>query len=498
VISLSARYGGIIVLLAGVLGVTAYAPLGWYPVAYLSLAVLFNAWLGDNPRQALRHGALYGLGYFGAGVSWVYVSVHTYGHVTMLPAALVTAALVVYLSLFPALLGYCLKRWLPASAPLPRLVAFAAGWILAEWLRGWLFTGFPWLPLGSSQIDAPLAGYAPLSGVHGVGLAAALTAAMLVALPRHRARQPALLVLGVIWAGGFLLDRVEWTGVRGGPLTVALVQGNIAQENKWAPENLKHTLTRYMTLTFNLAPTDLVVWPETAIPAFYDQMQDSLIPQLDAELRKTHTVLLTGIPVYDLATQRYYNSVVSLGGERRFYSKRHLVPFGEYLPLRGVLGDSLNALAVPNADFSSGETAQPLLEAAGYPVATSICYEVVFAGEIRRDLPQAALLINVSNDGWFGDSLAPHQHLEMARLRARETGRPMLRATNTGISALIDHTGRVIARSRQFEEAVVTGTITPRQGATPYVLLGNTPVVILTVMCLLLVGLGRRADPVSG
>ncbi len=490
---LSARFGGIIVLLAGALGVAAYAPLGWYPVAYLSLAVLFNQWLGDTPRQALRHGAFYGLGYFGAGVSWVYVSVHTYGHVPMLPAALVTAALVVYLSLYPTLLGYCLNRWLPASAPLWRLVAFAAGWILCEWLRGWLFTGFPWLTLGSSQIDGPLAGYAPLSGVYGVGLAAALVAAALVALVRRQMRLPALLALCVIGAGGSLLERVEWTGVRGGPLTVALVQGNIAQETKWAPENLKHTLTRYMTLTFNLAPTDLVVWPETAIPAFYDQMSDSLIPQLDAELRKTHTVLLTGIPVLDLATWRYYNSVVSLGGERRFYYKRHLVPFGEYLPLRGVLGNSLDALAVPNADFSSGDANQPLLDAAGYPVATSICYEVVFGEELRRALPQAALLVNVSNDGWFGDSLAPHQHLEMARLRAKETGRPMLRATNTGISALIDHTGRVIARSRQFEEAVVTGTVTPRQGATPYVLLGNAPVVVLAMLCLLLPWFARRS-----
>jgi apolipoprotein N-acyltransferase len=488
---MSHRYGGIMVLLAGALGVTAFAPLGWYPLAYLSLAVLFNQWLEDTPRQALCHGALYGLGYFGVGVSWVYVSVHTYGHVTLLPAALVTAALVVYLSLYPALLGYCLKRWLPAPVTLQLLVAFAAGWIFFEWLRGWLFTGFPWLTLGSSQIDAPLAGYAPLSGVYGIGLAAALTAAMLVALWRQRIL-PALLVLGVIWAGGILLDHVEWTGVRGAPLKVALVQGNIAQETKWAPENLKHTLTRYMTLTFDLAPTDLVVWPETAIPAFYDQMQDSLIPQLDAELRKTHTVLLTGIPVLDKATWHYYNSVVSLGGEHRFYYKQHLVPFGEYLPLRGVIGNSLDALAVPNADFSSGADNQPLLVADGYPIASSICFEVAFAEEIRRAMPQAALLVNVSNDGWFGDSLAPHQHLEMARLRARETGRPMLRATNTGISAIIDHTGRVIARSPQFEEAVVTGTITPRQGATPYVLTGNTPVVILTVICLLVVGLFRR------
>ena len=496
---LSARYGGIFVLLAGALGVAAFAPLDWYPLAYLSLAILFNQWLSDTPRQALRHGALYGLGYFGAGVSWVYVSVHTYGHVAAPAAALVTAALVIYLGAYPALLGYCLTRFLAASRPALRLVAFAAGWIFSEWLRGWLFTGFPWLTLGSSQIDSALAGYAPVAGVYGTGLAAALTAALLVALKRRPARLPALLALVMIWAGGYLLDRVEWTSVRGAPLTVALIQGNIPQEEKWVPENLKHTLTRYMQRTFDLPPTDLVVWPETAIPAFYDQMQDSLIPQLDSELRKTHTVLLTGIPVLDKTTWRYYNSVVSLGEKHRFYYKQHLVPFGEYLPLRGLIGDSLDALAVPNADFSSGGDNQPLLVAHGYPVAASICFEVAFAGEIRRDMPEAALLVNVSNDGWFGNSLAPHQHLEMARLRAKETGRPMLRATNTGISAIIDHNGRIVARSPQFEEAVVTGTITPRQGATPYVLTGNAPVVILTVLCLLAVWLvTRRSEALSG
>jgi apolipoprotein N-acyltransferase len=489
---LSAGYTGILVLLAGALGVAAFAPLGWYPLAYLSLAVLFHAWLGDTPRQALYHGALYGLGYFGAGVSWVYISVHSYGHVAPVPAALVTLALVVYLSLFPALLGYGLKRALPDTPRLPLLIAFAAGWTLFEWLRGWLFTGFPWLTLGSSQVDGPLAGYAPVAGVYGVGFAVALTAALLVALVRPGMRLPALLGVSVIWIGGFLLDHVEWTEVRGAPLKVALVQGNIAQETKWEPGNLKYTLDRYRALTFDLPPMDLVVWPETAIPAFYDQMEDSLIPQLDAELRNTHTVLLTGIPVLDMSTWRYYNSVVSLGEDHRFYYKRHLVPFGEYLPLRWLIGNHLEALAVPNADFSSGGNSQPLLEAAGVPVAASICYEVAFAEEIRRELPKAALLVNVSNDGWFGNSLAPHQQLEMARLRAKETGRPMLRATNTGISALIDYNGRIIARSPQFEEAVVTAEIQPRRGATPYVLLGNMPVVILSVLCLLVASVLRR------
>ena len=202
--------------------------------------------------------------------------------------------------------------------------------------------------------------------------------------------------------------------------------------------------------------------------------------------------MLTGIPVLDKTEWKYYNTVVSLGGERTFYKKRHLVPFGEYLPLRGIIGTNLDALAVPNADFTRGDDVQKLIEVDGYPVGTSICFEVVFSVEIASVLPQAALLVNVSNDAWFGDSLAPHQHLEMARMRAMETGRPMLRATNTGISAIIDYDGAIVARSAQFETAVVTGAIAPRKGATPYVRLGNTPVIGVCTIFLLLAWLVRR------
>ena len=479
------RFGGIAIFLAGVLAVTAFAPFGGYPLVILSLGVLFNQWLADNPRRALRHGFLFGLGFFGAGISWVYVSIHEYGHVPVAGAFMVAAGLVVFLSLYPALLGYSLKRSRPEPGWLVLVMVFPAGWIVAEWVRGWLFSGFPWLTVGSSQIDSPLAGYAPVLGIFGTGLAVASSAALLVAVLRNRKRLISLLVLGVIWAGGYLLDRVEWTEPRGAVLKVALVQGNIAQDDKWAPDNLLNTLTRYTELTFELQDIDLVVWPETAIPSFYHQVKEDFIPRLETALQAKGTTLLTGIPVLDKTTWDYYNSVISLGGEPGFYHKQHLVPYGEYLPLRKLMGHTLDALAVPNADFTRGEDSQPLLQAAGYPVATSICYEVIFGEQIIKDLPEAALLVNVSNDAWFGKSLAPHQHLEMARMRAKETGRPLLRATNTGISAIIDHGGQITARSSQFEEAVITGSVIPRQGATPYVLLGNAPVVVYTLACLL-------------
>jgi apolipoprotein N-acyltransferase len=484
--SRSDRYSALQVLFAGAAAVTAFAPFGWFPVATLSLAILFNQWLLDNRKQAFRHGLLFGAGFFGAGISWVFISIKVYGHVAAPVAISITLGLIAFLSLYPALLGYFLLRAFRTLTPAVLLVALPTGWVMAEWLRGWVFSGFPWLTIGTSQIDGPLGGYAPVLGVYGTGWTVAVSAALLVAVLRGWYRVPGLLLLLLLWGGGYLLNNIQWTEPRGDALQVALVQGNISQENKWAPDNLLNTFSRYSELTFNEQDVDLVIWPETAIPAFHDQVEDNFIAYLETELVKTGTSLITGIPVLEKQTWEYFNAVMSLGGEQAFYYKQHLVPYGEYLPLRWLIGNTLDALAVPNADFSSGGVSQPLLQAAGYPVSSSICYEVVFGEQIIRDLPEAAMLVNISNDAWFGKSLAPHQHLEMARLRARETGRPMLRATNTGISAIIDHGGNIIEQSPQFEIAVVRGAVIPMQGATPYVLLGNTPVVIFSLVSLLL------------
>jgi len=481
-------------LAGGTAAVLAFAPVGWYPLAVAALAVLFHGWLSDTPRRAFLHGALFGIGFFGTGISWVYVSVHTYGHVAAPVSALVAAALILLMSLYPALLGYLLRRFLPGRSWGVVAGALPAGWVLAEWLRGWLFTGFPWLDLGASQVDGPLSGYLPLLGEYGAGWLVAVSAGLaLAALTLAHRRILSLALLVTIWAGGWLLTQVEWVEPRGAALSVSLIQGNIEQEQKWLPENLQATLALYAGLTFDGPATDLVVWPETAIPAFYHEVEEGYLPAVAQRLAQRHASLLTGVPVLDRKRWDYYNAILALNGKQALYYKQHLVPFGEYLPLRRLLGDSLDALAVPNADFTPGAAGQPLLEAAGYPVGTSICFEVTFGRLIAASVPDAALLVNVSNDGWFGDSLAPHQHLEIARVRALETGRPLLRATNTGISAIIDHHGRITARSPQFTQAVVTGSVLPMQGATPFVRLGNPPTLVVALLCLLAVRLGGRA-----
>ncbi len=482
-----------LVTAAGVLAVGAFAPFGVYPLAVLSLALLFNQWLADSPRRAFLHGGLFGLGYFSFGVSWVYVSVHDYGHVPAPAAALVAVLFVLVLAVFPALTGYLCRRFAGAAGWRGLLLVFPAGWLLAEWVRGWIFTGFPWLNIGASQVDSPLAGFMPVLGETGTGGLTALAASLLLAVVANRRRFVSLLLLSLLFIGGHLLERVEWTAPRGAALGVSLMQGNIPQEDKWAPENLQRTLVQYADMTFNSEHNDVVVWPETAIPAFFHQVEDSYIPYLEERLAETGTSLLTGIPVLDRESWNYYNSIISLNGRRGFYNKQHLVAFGEYLPLRWLIGDSLDALAVPNADFTPGTGGQPLLEAAGYPVGTSICFEVAFARVINASLPAAAFLVNVSNDGWFGDSLAPAQHLEIARVRAKETGRALLRATNTGISAIIDHDGTIQARSPQFKQAVVKGTVVPRAGATPYVRFGDWPVLVIAVVCLLLARVWRES-----
>ncbi|MEZ5543026.1 MAG: apolipoprotein N-acyltransferase [Pseudomonadota bacterium] len=480
-------------LVSGAAAVLAFAPVGWYPLAVLALAGLFHGWRNADPSVAGVQGALFGIGYFGCGVSWVYVSVHTYGHVAAPVAALVAALFILVLALFPALLGYLLRRYLPGRGWRVLVGVMPAGWVLAEWLRGWLFTGFPWLNLGASQVDGPLAGYLPLLGEYGAGALTALSAGLLVALPATRRRLLPALLLVALWGGGWLLQRVEWVQPRGAALTVNLIQGNVAQEQKWLPENLESTLVLYARLTLEAEPSDLVVWPETAIPAFYHEVEQDYLPALAERLAPLHTALLTGIPVLDRNTWQYYNAILALAAVPALYYKQHLVAFGEYLPLRWLIGDTLDALAVPNADFTPGRAGQPLLQAAGYPVGTSICFEVAFGRLIAASVPAAAMLVNVSNDGWFGDSLAPHQHLEIARVRALETGRALLRATNTGISAIIDPQGRVVARSPQFRQAVVHGSVVPMQGTTPFVRFGNWPLVTLCVLVLLGAGIsGRR------
>lgn len=485
----------LLALVAGACLPLAFAPFSLPLIAPLSLAVLFALWRTQGVREAALSGYLFGLGAFGVGVNWVYNSMALFGGMTPFTAGLATALFILFLALFPAAAGAVAARLARQLGGVRALAVIAVAWVLAEWVRGWFLGGFPWLNPGFSQIDTWLMGYAPLLGVHGVHLALAITAAALVWLCSERSvpRRAALgaAAIALVWGAGAALDRIEWTEAAGEPRSVALVQGNVPQALKWDPAYIEETLRRYADLTQPHWGTDLVIWPEAAIPVFLDEAI-GYVGALEERAQASGTRMLVGVPVMDWAAGRYHNSVVTLGPGRAFYHKRHLVPLGEYLPLRPLLGPVLSFLNIPMSNFAPGPAGQGALPLGDEKVGVSICYEAVFGEEVIDALPAAGYLVNVSNDAWFGDSVAPHQHLQMARFRARETERDLLRATNTGVSAVIDHRGAVRARSGQSTTEVVRGTYRVRGGATPYVLAGNAPAVVLAFLLLLAARLRLR------
>lgn len=490
----SAYLGDLLALLAGAAMPLAFAPYGWSLVALLSLAILFRCWLDVRPGRAFWRGWLFGLGMFGFGIAWVQTSVHQFGLPVLAFSASVTAVLVMFMALYPALVGYAAQRWFWINPRASLLVVMPALWALVEWLRGWWFTGFPWLSVGYSQIDGPLAGYAPVGGVFLVGLAVAASAGALASLPRERLRP--LLLLSAVWGLALALSQVSWTKAEGAPVRVALVQGGIEQSQKWDPEMKNRTLELYRQLSERYwGQAQIIVWPETAIPAFGSEVKD-FIAEIDDRAARSGTDIVLGLPVDDRDGQgriaSYYNSIIALGSAVSRYDKRHLVVLGEYPPFQSILMPILRSLSIPMSEFSHGAPEQAPLSAAGLKLAPSVCFEDAFGEEVIDFLPQSHLLVNVSNDAWFGDSLAPHQHLEIARMRAVETGRYLLRATNNGISAIIDPRGKIAGRSPQFIAHVLAGEVIAHVGATPYVEIGNALLVVLASTLLAIVRLRAR------
>jgi apolipoprotein N-acyltransferase len=474
---------------AGAISVAGFGdrPLDVVPLA--ALAALAWLWLrAGTAREAARLGFTFGAGLFLVGVSWVYVSLHDFG---MMPAPLAAAATLLFclgLALVPAAVGYAQAR-LPVTEPLRLLLVVPALWTLGEWFRGWIFTGFPWLSLGYSQVDGPFAGLAPVLGVFGVSFAAAAAAGALVLLARGR-RLVAVGVLAALAGAGTALRGIEWTSPRGEPLAVALLQGNIPQEMKFVPGRFAATLETYARLA-ERSQARLVVLPETAIPRFLHEVDPAYLDRLERLARSRDGDVLTGVPVLE-GGRRYYNAVVSLGtAPSQAYAKSHLVPFGEFVPPG--FGWIVAVLRIPLSDFARGGAAQAPLRVAGQRVAVNICYEDAFGEEIIRQLPEATLLVNVSNVAWFGDSLAPAQHLRISRMRSIETGRTMLRATNTGVTAIVDPRGAVVGRLPSFTEGVLEGRVQGYAGTTPYVAAGNVPVVLGSLGVLAAAALaGRR------
>ncbi len=477
----TARYA--VAAAIGAAGVVCFAPFGLFWLAPLVWLGLFHLLRGAGTvRQAALTGLAFGVGFFLCGVSWVYVSLSVFGGMPWWLAGIAAFLFCSVMALFPMLAGALFKRWQPESWWRQGLF-FAVLIAAVDWLRSWIFTGFPWLAVGYSQAPpSPLAGFAPLLGVHGLSLLVALASALLL---RWRT---GLAFLALIAAAGFGLQQVRWTSPVGEPVSVALIQGNVPQEMKFRPEAFARTLALYRELIAQ-NPAQLTLLPETALPAFFDQLPPAYIAELKALVTSHGGDLIFGTLTGD--SERYFNSAVSLGrSPLQTYAKTHLVPFGEIVP-PGFAWFMAYA-NIPMSGFSRGPAVQPPLAVGGQQVAVNICYEDVFGEEIIRALPQASILANLSNTAWFGRSLAQPQHLQIARLRAVETGRPMLRATNTGMTAVIAADGSLQAVLPPFTQGVLNSEVRGHQGMTPYARFGNLGFLLLAGLSLLVSQWPRR------
>jgi len=470
-----------LLLLAGAMLPFSFSPYELFWLQYPLLAFLFISVINQSPKVAFLRGMAFGLGWFVHGVHWVFYSLHFHGGAPVFFAVLIIVLLSLYLSLFPAFALYLANRFIKASTLQFLVIIYPLSWMIFDWLRGYFLTGMPWLQIGVAHIDTYLAGFAPVVGGLGIGLLATVIAGLLALILTRQHMKLSGIAIAIIYLCGFLLGLVNWTQPVGEPIKVSLIQGNIPQSEKWRRELFAPTLQMYRQLTLDNKDSDLIVWPETAIPG-YKYRVESYLHEISGQLEGTNTSVLLGLFERDEISKRYYNSVIDLNGQS--YKKRHLVPLGEYFPLRSLLGFFAQWINIPMSNIDNGELNQPLLSVAGQKVGVNICFEDVFDRDVLRDLPEANFLINVSNDAWFEDSIEPWQHHQIARMRAAETGRYLLRATNTGVSSVVGVKGEVLAILPQFKRGVLQYEVQGYSGATPYVIWSNYLLILLSI-CLL-------------
>jgi apolipoprotein N-acyltransferase len=467
-----------ILFLLGAFCVLGFAPFYFYPASILSLIGLFYFWYQNyTVRQAALTGFIYGLGLFSTGIYWIYISLHDFGNMPSLVAGLATFLLCAFMALFTALVG-ALSVKISKPQSLQLLISIPIFWGLADWTRSWIFTGFPWLTMGYSQVPhSPLAGYIPIIGIYGVSMITVFIASLMgywlakkPATPVER--RNAIVLIALIFITGSALKLVEWTTPSSKPITVALLQGNIPQDIKWSPEVAEQTLGLYLRMA-EASSAKLIIMPETAMPVLSSQIPQGLITRLQTHAVQNQGAILVG--AVERSNDEYFNSMLSIDGRKtEVYRKSHLVPFGEFIPLKVAFGwiyrDLLN---MPLSDLTRGSIHQQPMNIAGEKVAINICYEDVFGEEIIRQLPAATLLVNASNDAWYGQSNAAYQHMQFSQARALETGRTVLRATNTGATAIIDPHGNVLDQAPHFTETTLNVVAQGYSGSTPYVFWGN-------------------------
>jgi len=468
----------------------AFAPFDIWPFAIASPAILSWFWhKAIHPKHTFILGFIFGFGFFGMGVSWVYVSIHEFGNTDPPLAVFITLLFIISLSLFLAAQGYFFKRFFKGERLSSYLLGFPAIWVLFEWIRSFLFGGFPWLYLGYAGLNTPLRGYAPWLSVYGVSFAFLVSGGLLLSLLQEKMKIKKRLLLGVLilWILPALLTHMNYTTSLQPTYTVSLVQGNVAPLDKFASEDPLQAVEKiYVRLTESNWNSDLILWPENAIPLPLPYAEP-LIAQLNKRVATHNTTLVTGIQTI-INNKDYYNSLLTIGSQSGIYHKRHLVPFGEYLPLDNYLRGLINFFDIPMSNFIEGPDTQAPIKMKNITLAPLICYEIDYPELVRSTVRGTNAIVNLSEDGWFGKSIGPHQHLQIAQMRALETGRYVLRATTSGITAIVTPDGALQAEAPPFEATVLNGTFKPREGETPWMIVGLWPFIILLLLAFLLPG----------
>lgn len=500
--------GHLLTLIAGAIYPLGFSPFNWWPITLLSLAALIPLLHQPSAKATALRGWLFGLGMYGTGVSWVYVSIHQFGAAHPLLAGFLTFLFVAFIAaLFAvpqALLYRRLSRNYTASAVVTGL-AFISSWIMFEWAKTWLLTGFPWLLAGYSLTNTPANGWAPIFGVLFLSLTLVVSAwfiwQLCLTFKKQSSWQQALVPLSItilLWTGGWFSQQTLWTvPTPQPPLRVAAVQANIPQSLKWNPGHVQTTIERYISLSEQHWNSDLLVWSENAIPVLYPRAQ-RLLSDLSSQAKASNVTLITGIPFLEKkpTNHRFYNGILALGNQETRYYKQKLVPFGEYVPLESWLRGLIAFFDLPMSSFSKGKSSQPALQGKyNTTIAPFICYEIVYPDFVAQNAA-TDVLITISNDSWFGDSIGPHQHFQMAQMRALETQRYLIRATNDGITAIINPQGKVTKQLPQFTQGVLVGEVKAMAGKTPFMNWQSWPTVILVLA--IMVGLLMRRKKTQG
>ena len=478
-------WGHISALAGGSIASFGFAPYAFRPALWAGLILFFCTLHSGTAATAAKRGGLFGLGYFGFGVYWVYYSLYTYGSTPLWLAISLATVLVLYLSLYPMLAAWLAACLLPKGVK--RLTGAAVLLAAAEWLRGMLFTGFPWVLIGQGSLDSPWASYLPLLGVHGAGLMLLLAAGWTAAWLRRPLSMQAVWLgaVALVVVAGEMLRPVAWSmwsAPNGESVEVAMIQPNLKQDARWRAKNRGFIKGTYWHMTQQVGETPLIIWPEAAIPQYYSEVE-GFYTDLQDEILGDNVTLLAGVFYREGDRSGPYNGLMNLKTGQR-YGKRRLVPFGEYSPLEEWLGPLYRQIHFRMRAMKPGD-ARPLIQVRGSPVGVTICYESVYPAITRLSFPEAAYLVNLSNDAWFGESRAPWQHLESSRVRAAETARELLRVASTGVTAIIGVDGTLRASAPQFATAILEGEVQPREGITPYVRFGEWLFIALSLLVLI-------------